>query len=234
MTKERSIKFTGTGLQALGWGLLAALLTLLIIPTAWGVAALYRWFVRNLSFSDGAAASFEGRGGQVWYYFVISFLVAMIPSVLMKFVPTLSRAAVDPTASFFMSLGLTILILPITAAIGLKILRWTFSSIRLSSGTNLIFEGRYGAYLGWTLLVTLSVYTIIGWAWALVAMTRWICRNLNAGQNRLEFLGNGWGLLWRCVLASLASILIIPIPWVWVWVLRWVVGNMLIEREPLS
>ena len=66
MTEERRIEFTGTGFQALGWGLLAVLLSLFVIPAAWGAVALYRWFVRNLSFSDGTKASFEGRGGQVW------------------------------------------------------------------------------------------------------------------------------------------------------------------------
>ena len=223
MTEERRIEFTGTGLQALGWGLLAVLLSLLIIPAAWGAVVLYRWFVRNLSFSDGTTASFEGRGGQVWYYFVFS--------ALLGFAPQLSRTIEDPRAASFVSIGLTILILPISAAIGLIILRWFVSCIRLSCGTKLNFKGHYGPYLGWIVLVALSVYTIIGWAWALVAMLRWMCRNTDAGQNRLEFLGNGWGLLWRGLLAALARILIIPIPWVWVWVARWVTGNMLIKSE---
>ncbi len=34
MTEERRIDFTGTGFQALGWGLLAVLLSLFIIPAA--------------------------------------------------------------------------------------------------------------------------------------------------------------------------------------------------------
>jgi len=223
MTERRRIEFTGTGFQALGWGLLAVLLSLLIIPAAWGAVALYRWFVRNLSFSDGTKASFEGRGGQVWGYFVIGMLLG--------FVPELSRAVEDPAASLFVSIGLPILLLPISAAIWLRIVRWFFSSIRLSCGTNLNFKGNYGPYLGWMLLVSLSVYTIIGWAWASVAMLRWVCRNIEAGQNQLEFHGSGWGLLWRCFLAGLASILIIPIPWVWLRVVRWVTGNMLIKQE---
>ncbi len=222
MTEERRIDFTGTGFQALGWGLLAVLLSFLIIPAAWGAAALNRWFVRNLSFSDGTTASFEGRGGEIWGYFVIGSLLG--------FVPQFVRVGEDPATSFFVSIGLLILLLPINAAIGLEIQRWFFSSIRLSCGTNLNFKGNYGPYLGWVLLLTLSVYTIIGWAWASVAMLRWICRNVEAGQNQLEFVGSGWGLFWRCILAGLASIVIIPIPWVWLWVVRWVTGNMVIVR----
>ena len=223
MTEERRIKFTGTGVQALGWGLLTVLLSLLIIPAAWGAVALCRWFVRNLSFSDGTQASFEGRGGQVWGYFVIG--------TLLGFVPQLSRVVGGHAPSPFVLLGLSILLSPISAAIWLTIMRWFFSSIKLSCGTNFNFRGSYGPYLGWMLLITLSAYTIIGWAWASVAMLRWVCRNIEAGQNQIEFVGSGWGLLWRCFLAGLASIAIIPIPWVWLWVVKWVTGNMLIKRE---
>jgi len=223
LNEERRVEFTGTGFEALGWGLLATLLSLLIIPAAWGVVALYRWFVRNLSFSDGTNATFEGKGEQVWGYFAIAMLLG--------FVPQLSRAVEDPAASLLIALGLPILLLPISAAIWLRIIRWFFSNIRLSCGTSLNFNGNYGPYLGWMLLVSLSVFTIIGWAWALVAMLRWICRSIEAGQNHLEFVGDGWGLLWRSILAALASILIIPIPWVWLWVIRWVTGNMVIKQE---
>jgi len=80
------------------------------------------------------------------------------------------------------------------------------------------------------LLNSLSLFTIVGWAWVSVAALRWVCRNIEAGQNQLQFLGSGWGLLWRYFLAVLASILIIPIPWVWLWVVRWVPENMLITQ----
>ncbi len=226
MTEEKRIEFKGTGFQALGWGLLAFVLSLFVIPAAWGAVPLYRWFVRNLSFSDGTQASFEGRGEQVWGYFAIAMLLG--------FVPQLSRAVEDPAASFLVSIGLSILVLPISAVIGLKIIRWFFSSIRLSCGTNLNFKGNYGPYLGWLLLVTLSVYTIIGWAWASVAMLRWVCRNIEGGDNQLVFIGNGWGFLWRGFLAALASMFIIPAPWMAVWIARWFSRNMLIRQRTLS
>ena len=78
MTEEKRIEFKGTGFQALGWSLLAVVMSLFVIPAAWGAVALYRWFVRNLSFSDGTQASFEGRGGQVWSYFVIVMLLGFV------------------------------------------------------------------------------------------------------------------------------------------------------------
>jgi len=48
-----------------------------------GVAT--RWFFRNLVFSDGTQASFEGRGGQVWFYFVIAAVLGFLPQLSQVF-----------------------------------------------------------------------------------------------------------------------------------------------------
>lgn len=223
MTEERRIEFMGTSFQALGWGLVAVLASLFVIPAAWGAVALYRWFIRSLSFPGGTQASFEGRGADVWGYFSVA--------MLLSYAPQLYKAIYDPAASIFIIIALPILLLPISAAVCLPIIRWFFSSIKLSSGTRLNFNGNYSSYLGYTLLLSLSVYTIIGWAWASVAMLRWVCRNIESGHSELVFMGSGWGLLWRSFLATIASILIIPIPWVWLWVVRWVVRNLLINPK---
>ena len=223
MNKERSIEFNGTGLQALGWSLYYGFLAIFIIPAAWGAVSLCRWLIRNLSFDDGTRVSFEGQGGQVWYYFALSMLIG--------YVPLLSRMAKDPEISPYLGYGLSILILPISAAIGLRIMRWFFANTRFSDGTNLKFKGNYSPYLGWLLLNSLSALTIIGWAWVAVAFLRWVCRNVDAGDTEIEFQGNGWELLWRTVLAILASFLIVPIPWVWLWVLKWMLNNLILTSK---
>ncbi len=222
MASETKIEFKGTGLQALGWGLVAVILSTFIIPTAWGAVFLYRWFVRNLSFSDGTQASFEGRGKQMWGYFVLA--------ILLGFTPQLSKDIKDPATSFIVFLALYFLVIAIDVAIYLKILRWFISNIRLSCGTELSFEGSYRQYLGWMLLIVFSVFTVIGWAWAAVAMLRWLFRNIKGGESELVFLGSGWGLLWRSYLAAVASFFIVPIPWVSVWIVRWIVKNILIRQ----
>jgi Tol biopolymer transport system component len=226
MTKERRISFTGTGFQALGWSLYSNLLSIPIIPAAWGAAALYRWLIRNLTFDDDTKASFEGQGGQVWGYFALS--------ALLGYVPLLFRTAEDTTTISFISFGFSILMLPISAALGIRIMRWLFANIKFSDGTNLNFIGSYAPYLGWLLLNSLSVFTIIGWAWVSTAFLRWLCRNIEAGQNKIEFFGSGWGLLWRSFVAILLSVFIIPIPWIWLWVLRWGISNIVIRQETTS
>ncbi|MDA1128150.1 MAG: RDD family protein [Chloroflexi bacterium] len=69
--------FSGTGLQALGYGLWAAILMMLFIPYGWGVSVLSGWFVNNLKFSDGRTARFTGSGSQIWYY-IFGFLAASL------------------------------------------------------------------------------------------------------------------------------------------------------------
>jgi hypothetical protein len=216
------LAFQGTGLQALGYGLLAIILSVLIIPAAWGAVAFYRWFVRNLSFSDGTEASFTGRGGEIWRTFALAMIISYIPHFF-------SRME-DPEATSLVPIFLPLALLPISAAIWLRIVRWFVAKISLSCGTSLSFVGAYGPYLGWTLLLALSFFTIIGWAWAAVAMTRWLCRNVEGGQHRVVFEGGGWALLWRGTVAALASIIVIPIPWMATWIVRWFARNMVIQR----
>jgi hypothetical protein len=134
-TNQVTLQFKGTGLQALGWVLVATMLTVLIIPAAWGAVALYRWFIRSLSFSDGTEASFEGRGREVWGYFVVI--------ALLSFAPLLYPLIKGPDASTAVRIGLSIVLLPLNVAIWLIIFRWFFASVKLSCGTSLKFKGRY-------------------------------------------------------------------------------------------
>ena len=226
MEKRYRLSFDGTGLQLLGWGLLATLLSMLIIPAAWGAVMIYRWFAEHLVFPGGVRASFEGRGREMWGYFIALSLLGLVPQ--------LSELIDNEAHSGLAYFALVLLMLPITSAILLKITRWFFERLRLSDGTMFRFRGDYLPFFGWMLLIILSFLTIIGWAWAEVGMIRWICRKIDAGPKTVSFVGSGWGLLWRCVLACLARILIVPIPLVGLCVIKWIVGNIVItETAPL-
>jgi len=221
-TTQVSLVFQGTGLQALGYGLLYIILSVLIIPAAWGAVPLYRWFVRNLSFSDGTETSFTGRGGEIWDIFALAMIIIYIPQ--------LPSRMENSEAAALVSIFLPITLLPISTVLWLKTVRWFVAHIALSCGTSLRFVGAYGPYLGWTVLLVLSFFTVIGWAWAAVAMTRWLCRNVAGAQLRVVFEGGGWGLLWRGIVAALASIIVIPIPWMATWIVRWFARNMVVQR----
>ena len=126
-----------------------------------------------------------------------------------------------------------ILAIPINCIFFLMIFRWFVRSVKLSCGTSLAFTGDYWPYLGWSLLIFVSVFTIIGWAWATAAIGRWFCRNVHGGEHHIEFTGNGWNILWRSFVAGLSIILIVPIPWTTLWLVKWCVENISIRKESL-
>ena len=209
-TREVNLEFVGTGLQALGWGLWAMLLAILIIPYAWGIAALARWYVRNLSFSDGTRAHFSGTGGQIWWVILLIILILMLNFI--------------PVVGFIIALfG--------SYWINLLIYRWFFRNIVLSTGEALTFVGGYWPFLGYNLLLAISILSIIGWAWVATAFMRWVCRNISIPGQELVFVGKGWDALWRGIVAILGSLLIITISWLMVWYLRWIMRNVIWLRS---
>ena len=205
-TQEVHLEFVRTGLQALGWGLWATLLGILIIPYGWGVAVMARWFVRNLAFSDGSRAHFSGTGGQIWWVFLLIIL-----QLALNFIPV---------AGFVIALF-------VSTWIYLLINQWFFRNLSPSTGETLIFGGKYWPFLGYSLLLGISIYSIIGWAWVATAFMRWICRNISIPGQEVVFVGKGWDALWRGFAAILGSLLIITIPWLWVWYLRWIIRNVI-------
>jgi hypothetical protein len=101
-------------------------------------------------------------------------------------------------------------------------LKWFIANLA-SNGQplGLSFSGSVWAYLGWTILAIVSVFTIIGWAWVYTAATRWFCSNIQGTRREVIFNGAGLELLWRGVVTVIAASFIIPIPWVYRWMMRW-------------
>jgi uncharacterized membrane protein YjgN (DUF898 family) len=216
------LDFGGTGTQALGWILLYIVASLAVIPLAWVQAAVNRWFCRNLKFGDGAKATFRGTGGQVVGWIILYFVVAVVFQLA-------NRRAPNPGIG--LSILLLILYLIPTLAITLKLIHWFVSNVELSSGPPLTFTGDYGQFLGWYFLLLLSGFTIIGWAWVVAAMYRWFARNTRGPGMEFQFQGKGHQILWRALVAALASVLIVPIPWMVLWLLRWGVQNVSFTRS---
>ena len=166
------VQFLGTGVQALGYGLLAGILMILIIPYGWGVSILAGWYVKNLAFSDGRTANFTGRGSQIWGYFILMIVLG----ILLSLIPIIGNII-----AWLLSLR-----------IQLAITRWFFSHIHLSAGKNLRFEGSYWPFFGWNFLWTVSFITIIGWAWVLRQGCAGSAEMLTWGRNTWSSLGAVW------------------------------------------
>jgi uncharacterized paraquat-inducible protein A len=220
-TSHVQLDFGGTAMQLLGWILLSVAATLVVVPLAWVQAAINRWFCRNLRFSDGTTAVFRGTGGQVVGWMILYIVVVVGFQVA-------NRQAAK------LGLGLSLLLFVVyvlaIAAIALPLIRWSVSNLELSSGPPLSFTGAYVGFLGWYLLLLISFFTIIGWAWAGAGMYRWYARNIHGQGIEFQFHGKGHQILWRTLVCALASVLIIPIPWITLWFMRWCVQNVSMTR----
>lgn len=190
----------------LGRMLLVALCQLLIIPSPWANAAVYRWFTSTVDLPNGKRVVFNGRGGDIWYIFMAAALCGLIGAI---------------------HLVVQFLLIPLTALFYLMIVRWYFANLTWEGQRQpLQFTGAYIGFLGWSALMTISFLSIIGWAWVMTAQTRWICRHVEGSSQRLSFVGSGWGVLWRTFVLTITCIFIIPIPWMMCWFVRWWVSQL--------
>jgi hypothetical protein len=185
----------------------------LIIPAPWCVAALYGYKIRRTSLPDGRRLTFSGRGGDVWYLFIGPPIALIIVALLARYNPLLG-----------------LLDLPLMFVIGVLVpylvVRWVCAKVGAEDGSvKLAFTGGMWGLFGWLLLLGLSFITIIGWAWVMAALMRWLCRNVS-GTHRFEFAGTGVEILWRLLVYALASIFIIPIPWMLRWYYVWIVSQI--------
>jgi hypothetical protein len=196
--------------RALVFGLLSAFL----IPAPWCIAALYRYIIGHVALPDGRRLTFAGVGGDVWYLFIGPILVAIVVAILAKlFIEQL--IALNLLVYLFFAFVLPYLVL-----------RWVVAKVGTEDGSmQLAFTGSIWGLIGYYLLLGLSYITIIGWAWVIAAMQRWVCRNVS-GTHRFEFTGTGLEILWRTIVFVLLMYLIIPIPWMMRWYYAWFVSQI--------
>jgi hypothetical protein len=185
-----------------------------VIPAPWAIVWYLNWIVSKVQVPGRPNLSFTGSAltFAAWYFGFIVLAIAV--------------AAIGSQAlGNLFSLG--------QIALYWLFLRWFVANLA-SNGQplGLSFSGSLWAYLGWTLLMVLSIITIIGWAWVYAAQMRWICRNIQGTRRGVVFKGTGLQYLWRVIVALLLTLLIIPIPWVWRWIIRWQLSQTeLVERS---
>jgi hypothetical protein len=203
--------------ELLGRVLLAAIGLLLIIPAPWAMTSYYRWFIAHLRVPTIPGIGFTGGVGDIWWVFVLTGL--------------LSYAGV-PHAQHLHAHHLSILVIPIEAALSWLVIRWVVANIS-SEGRplSLSFAGSVWAYIGWNILLYLSFITIIGWAWVMAAWMRWVCRNIVDATRTVSFNASGWEILWRTFVFVLTIFFIIPIPWMLHWYVRWYVSQFSVAEK---
>lgn len=224
-TSEIRAQFHGTGLQYVGWALASSLLAYLVVPAAWGYTAFWRWLVRSIRFSDGTRAVYRGQATDVWGSCALLALLGYV-----SWIPHILASAADEPGLVYLVYVVLIVLMPASAALHQHILRRLIGSVELSTGTRPVFVGAYGPILGWALLVYVSAFSIIGWAWAGAAAMRWYCSQIRTPGSVLAFRARGHEVLWRGIVAYLACFGIISIPWAVNWFLRWFIRNVAVVQ----
>ena len=200
------------------WRTIVLFLALLVvIPAPWAIVWWMKWFVGKVHVPGHPNLTFTGRPLTVmwWWYglIVLAICVGIVGAII-------GSKGLDNLASFAQLI------------LYWFFLRWSVANLA-SNGQKLglSFSGSLLAFIGWTFLAFVSIITIIGWAWVYAAQMRWICRNIQGTRRQVVFNGSGLEILWRMIVATLASIFIIPIPWMWRWLWRWVLSQVeLVER----
>jgi hypothetical protein len=191
------------------WGLfgravLAFLGTVVVIPSPWTSTIFYRFFNEHISLPDGARLRFAGQPLDIWWVFIVISLCVWLRAI--------------PYAGLPCAL--------VTWAMGVFVLRWACQKLETARGSlNLTFEGGILPYIGWNVLLIVSFVTIVGWAWVMRAMIRWICQNVR-GSLAFEFQGAGLEILWRVLVLAFGSIFLIPIPWLMRWYANWLISQV--------
>jgi GYF domain 2 len=194
-----------------GQSLLLMVGYLLVVPAPWTGTGFYRWLVSQIEVPDRPNLAFTGQPGDIWYVFVATGLMYYV-------------GALDNT--------LQLISIPVSAFLSWVLVRWLAGNLS-SNGQRLpiAFNGDAVTFVGWQLLMYISVLTIIGWAWVIAAWMRWVCRNISGTRREVIFNGTGSEILWRTIVFTIGLIFLIPIPWVMRWYFRWYVSQFaLIER----
>ena len=202
------------------WGLLGRSLLYiigmaLVIPAPWVAVWFYRWFASCLQVPGRPKFSFTGQVGDIWWAFILLALLGLV-------------GAYDTTYQ--------LITIVLQAVLSWFVLRWAVSNFA-SNGQRIpaSFDGSIWAFIGWQLLMIISFITIIGWAWVITAMMRWICRNVSGTRREIVFNGSGLEVLWRSIVFALLCLLIIPIPWMLRWYSNWYISQFaLVPRGTLA
>jgi hypothetical protein len=184
----------------------------LVIPAPWAMVWYLRWIVPCVHVPGRPNLSFAGQAMTLvpWYFGAIVLAIG---------------------GSLTGIQWLNNLMFLVEIALYWLFLKWFVANLASNEQPlGLSFSGSFWAYLGWTVLTAISFITIVGWAWVYVAWARWFCRNIQGTRREVTFNGTGLEVLWRGIVAAIASAFIIPIPWVYRWMSQWLASQTILTE----
>jgi hypothetical protein len=190
----------------LGRGIVFVIGFLLVIPAPWVAVWFYKWMASRINVPGRPNFAFTGQVGDIWWVFMAMAILTYVGSTDLYYFQYLA--------------------IPIQAFLSWMVVRWIAANLA-SNGEHLpiSFNGSALGYIGWDLLMYISVISIIGWAWVITAWMRWNCRNIGGTQREVIFNASGLEMLWRTIVFAIGCGFIIPIPWAMRWYTSWYVSQ---------
>ena len=216
------LSLEASALGLFGRSLLMALSFPFVIPVPWVISWFTGWLAGEVRASNGENFRFSGTAANVWKIIALYVLVYAV-----SFGTGLARDENDgPFWVYFPSLLSHLVML----ALGWMFTRWTINHLELN-GRHWRFDGSVWGFIGWNLLVSVSILTIIGWAWAIAGFYDWVASHVRDAGGDLRFLGAGHQVLWRTIVLVPFCIPIVTIPWALKWYYDWLVSQVELTPE---
>lgn len=216
---EPAVRFTleAGALGLLGRSLLVGLSAVFLIPLPWTICWFSKWFAGEVRANDGRTFDFHGAAKNVW-----ALVAAYVSMVIISAVLGIARNE-DPDLGWLVLPDIAINL--VLVCLGWFFLRWTIDHLEFG-GNRWRFAGSIWGFLGWTFLFYVAIFTIIGWAWALVGFYNWTADNIRDAGGKVIFVGAGHQILWRTFAMFLFCLPIVTFPWVIRWYYAWLISQV--------
>lgn len=226
LPSQFDFELTASALGLFGRAIFLMLGFILVVPAPWITCWFYEWFVESVQGRQGSKLAFHGTPQSVWVLTTFYGVLIYGGGVIGAWV----ELSEDPEPWI-------VLLFQIVNNVGSIVLGWLFLRWMIGhtslDGRRLSLTAGLAKYFGWTLLLAVSFFTIIGWAWVACALYRWLTGTVEGAPGKFTFTAKGHQLLGRSVLYILGMLPIVTIPWTLRWFLAWLIEQFRYE-EPAA
>ena len=214
-------------LPLLGWIALSVVGQILIVPSPWTTPRFCRFLCEQAILPNGRRFGFTGGPRNVWYITIGLGLLVLLPEAALQ---ATDLADAGPALLVLLLIVFSI----VDWCLSLALIHWFVAHVQSDDRRlSLRFGGSLLAFFGWQILMALSLFTVIGWAWVTSRYMRWLCRSVR-GNAAFDFTGSGLAILWRTVVFVALCSLILPIPWMLRWLVAWYVSRVTVAPAGLT
>jgi hypothetical protein len=176
------LKFSleASALGLFGRSILWALSIPFIVPIPWTLSWFSGWLAGEVAVNDGERFRFSGAAANVWKLAAL-YVLAYAASIGIG-------AAQEQDNPVLLLILANLVVQVVMMALSWTFIRWFIEHLELG-GRKWRFDGSVWGFVGWNLLVGVSILTIIGWAWAMAGMYSWIADHVQDAGGKLRFLG---------------------------------------------